>query len=190
MGYPLSWLEGVPPNHHDWMGYPPTIMTGWGTLPHHDWMGYSPPPWLEGVPPQPSWLDGVPLPPTSKASTCYARAVCLLRSRRRTFLFAIYFYQKLINLASKVNIINFLILLILYHNTWPSLFKTKQSKRSGLNDIISTIYDSVTSRSTEKSRGKVSGCYDQPDRHWVFVLAFSWTVLRTGLHIARIKSQH
>ena len=25
---------GIPPPHHDWMGYPPT-MTGWGT-PHHD----------------------------------------------------------------------------------------------------------------------------------------------------------
>ena len=98
------WMVGVP-------GIPSTTTTrtGWGTPPHQDWMeyppprsgwwggypGYSPPPppppGLDGVTPNPG-LDGGGYPPpirqSSIASTCYAVGgwVCLLCSRRRTFL--------------------------------------------------------------------------------------------------------
>ena len=102
---PHPRLDGVPPRPsrpgmgvpcrvppvQDWMGYPPS-KTGWGT-PH---------PRLDGVPPSkvgwgtpPSkigwgtphpWLDGVS-PPLAKRALAMRRAVCLLRSHRRTFLF-------------------------------------------------------------------------------------------------------
>ena len=98
-GYPPGqvWMVGVP-----WVppwpgldggGYP-LARSGWGASTMTGWG--NPPPWLDGVPPQwldgvpPTWLDGVPPPPPSKSSTCYTRrAVCLLRSRRRTFLFKV-----------------------------------------------------------------------------------------------------
>ena len=70
------WLDGVPPP--PWLNgvpLPPTTMTEWGT-PHHDKMGY-PSPWLDGVPPPHQH---------SKRVLATWRAVCLLRSRRRTFL--------------------------------------------------------------------------------------------------------
>ena len=58
---------------HDWMGYPPTTMTGWGT-PHHDWMGYP--------------------PLTSIASTCYAAAGMPLAFTQEDFLIVDYLYYE------------------------------------------------------------------------------------------------
>ena len=67
-----------------------------GVLPHQDWMGYPPsqnwmevPPWsgLDGG--TPIRLDGIPTLEKRAAEQALATrlAVCLLRSRRRTFLF-------------------------------------------------------------------------------------------------------
>ena len=50
-------------------GWGTPTMSGWGT-PHHDWMGY----------------------PPSIVSTCYMAAVCLLHSRRSTFLCNLFLY--------------------------------------------------------------------------------------------------
>ena len=87
LGYPQLGLDGLPPSAN-WMGvprtgwgYPPSgldgsvpIGTGWGyTLPiHWDWMGVS------------------PLPSGHRAAQqalAMQRAVCLLRSCRRTFCY-------------------------------------------------------------------------------------------------------
>ena len=74
-GYPQSQLDGVPPGQ-DWVGYPPS----------RPGMGYPPPSWLDEVPPPPPHL------PTRLA-------VCLLRSRRRTFLLCLDFTPLLKDLA-------------------------------------------------------------------------------------------
>ena len=64
------------------MGYPPPIGTGWGYPPGQDWIGWNPPPfhwdWI-GVPPPPGDRSG-------ERVLAMRRAVCLLRSCRRTFL--------------------------------------------------------------------------------------------------------
>ena len=65
-------------------GYP-LIGTGWGYLPHQDWMGYPPVRTGWGYPPPPNGRSG------DRAAT--RQAVCLLRSRRRTFLFSLHFCQ-------------------------------------------------------------------------------------------------
>ena len=71
-----DWME-VPPPHQDWLEYP---------LPHQDWVG---------VPHCWDWM-GVPHPSLSgdraaERALATRPAVCLLRSRRRTFLlFAFY----------------------------------------------------------------------------------------------------
>ena len=79
---PLGLDEGTPIKPG--VGLPPSRLDG--DTPHKDWMGLPPP--------HPSGLDGGtchPPPPigrqSSRASTCMRRAVCLLRSSRRTFLF-------------------------------------------------------------------------------------------------------
>ena len=90
------WVQGTP--SQVWMG---------GT-PHHDWMGYPPIQTWDGVPPDLRWgtpqkWDGVPQlsrpgmgypprpemghPPPAWRALATRRTVCLLRSRRRTFLF-------------------------------------------------------------------------------------------------------
>ena len=78
------WMGGMPiqdqnggatPPVKTWWGYPPLSKTGWGT----------PCPRLDGYPPV-LRLDGVS-PPSAKQALAMRRAVCLLRSRRRTFLF-------------------------------------------------------------------------------------------------------
>ena len=80
-------------------GVPPTIMTGWGTLPlwldgypptmtgwvtplhHHDWMGY-PSPWLDGVP---------PIRQSNITSTCYAAGSMPLAFTQEDFVVLYYF---------------------------------------------------------------------------------------------------
>ena len=98
-GYPIPGLDdgGVPPCQVWMVGGTQGTMTGWGTPTMTGW-GTPPTIMTAWGTPQPSWLDGVPSPPhhhdwmgyppfpTSIASTCYRRVVCLLRSRRRTFL--------------------------------------------------------------------------------------------------------
>ena len=92
-GYPVAGLDRGGVSHPADRGYPHP-RSGWGYPPHQDWVGVPPPPSrLDGVPPR-SRLDGLPpcpglvgYPPVRRQiSTCYAGAVCLLRSRRRTFM--------------------------------------------------------------------------------------------------------
>ena len=68
-GDPILLMGGTPIQDHDGgtPGLPPS-KTGWGT----------PSPGLDGVPPP---------PPSAKRALAMRWAVCLLRSRRRTFLF-------------------------------------------------------------------------------------------------------
>ena len=95
MGYPPpTGLDWVPPPGLDWVpphpgldggGYPPTNRTGWGTPPTNRTGWGTPPPrsgWW-GVP----RVTPPPMRQCSITSTCYVAGVCLLRSRRRTFLF-------------------------------------------------------------------------------------------------------
>ena len=93
LGYPpfkIGWGTSppsrlVPPTIQDWMEYPPA-RTGWGTPLSKTECRTPPPPsktgW--GTPPSPR------LPPSgdrlAKQALATQRAVCLLRSRRRTFL--------------------------------------------------------------------------------------------------------
>ena len=102
-GTPCSRLDGVlgiPTQDQD-RGYPyvPSHLRLDGVPPHprldevppvQDWMGYwVPPPHLrlDGVPPPIPRLDVVPRhPPSAKRALATRLAVCLLRSRRRTFL--------------------------------------------------------------------------------------------------------
>ena len=119
-GYPIPGLDrgrylGYPPVK-DWMGYPPPrpdlgwgwvpgvcpqSKIGWGTTPPvQTWdggypqskIGWGTPPskigW--GTPPPGQRLDGVPPPPSAKRALATRRAVCLLRSRRRTFLLSMF----------------------------------------------------------------------------------------------------
>ena len=96
-GYPRvpllvqDWM-GYPPVQ-DWMGYPPPhcqILDGYPLCPRLDGYPPAPIPRLDGIPPCP-WLDGVPPTPSgdwsAKRALATRRAVCLLRSRKRTFLF-------------------------------------------------------------------------------------------------------
>ena len=83
------WMgEGGIPSQVQRGGYPSQIR--WGR-------GVSPNPGLDGVPPPPiqDWMGYSPPPPVRRqisiTSTCYTRAVCLLRSRRGTFFFLIKF---------------------------------------------------------------------------------------------------
>ena len=98
-GYP----QGIPPS----AGWVPPIHTWEGGTPHWTWEGgtphpdqgrrYTPPGPGKGVPPCPDLGRGYPprsgprmggIPNRNNiACTWYARAVCLLRSRRRTFLY-------------------------------------------------------------------------------------------------------
>ena len=88
-GVPQSFW-GVPPARPGW-GIPPArtgMVYPWpgqdGVPPHHVRMGY--PPWPD--------QDGVPPPPQDRAAEralATRRAVCLLRSRRRTFLLSFAF---------------------------------------------------------------------------------------------------
>ena len=93
MGYPR-----VPPSKTGWgtpisrMGYPPPIQTwNWGypgvpSCPRLD--GVPPCPRLDRVTPSPSKTGwGNPPPPSAKRALVTRRAVCLLRSRRRTLSF-------------------------------------------------------------------------------------------------------
>ena len=117
-GYPIPGLArgvphgtGYPPDLRwgtlqTWDRVPPPPNLGWGTPPRPG-TGYPPrpgmeyPPWTwDGVPPPPrpgmgyppqTW-DGVSPPPAMQAlATATRRAVCPLRSRRRTFLFVFCF---------------------------------------------------------------------------------------------------
>ena len=99
-GVPHSWLgysrTGVPPGQER-TGTPPSqdrtgVPPGWDRCtpsPSWDWgtsqpeLGY--PPAGTGVPPSP------PPRQNSRVSSCYAAAVCLLQSRRKTFLFPLIF---------------------------------------------------------------------------------------------------
>ena len=80
-GYPLtSWCWGWVP-HPSWWGYPSSQETGCGA-PCQDWVGYPLP--LSGLD------EGTPCPSGDRAAESVLatrRALCLLRSRRRTFLF-------------------------------------------------------------------------------------------------------
>ena len=77
-------------------GVPPSGIWGY---PHQDWIGVPPLPLgLDGYPPPPfgtGWGTPSPPSPTLSEATDQAlatrRVVCLLRSRRRTFLFGHYF---------------------------------------------------------------------------------------------------
>ena len=91
-GYPIlpDWGGGCFPGQDGWvppsqvrMGVPLVYKTGWGY----------PSLRLDGVPPPPSGLDGsIPPPPLREwETTATQQAVCLLHSRRRTFLFQNYF---------------------------------------------------------------------------------------------------
>ena len=74
--FPQSRLDGgIPPSIETVWGTP--IKTGWGYPPVKTGCGYPP---FSPPPPSPQSGD------SSTASTCYAVAVCLLRSRRKTFL--------------------------------------------------------------------------------------------------------
>ena len=105
MGYPQTWDRVTPPDM-GW-GNPPDM--GQGTLPRHG-MGYppdlgwsTPPDMGQGTPPDmgrgtPWNWDRVPPPTWDIASTCY---VCLLRSRRRTFLFSNIFMKWSLHIPTK-----------------------------------------------------------------------------------------
>ena len=91
LGYPPSWTGlGYPPVPDRTRIHPPD--QDWGTLPARwDW-GIPPSQDRAGVPPPPSqdW-SGVPsLPRTAERVLTTRRVVCLLRSRRRTFLFLLH----------------------------------------------------------------------------------------------------
>ena len=88
-GTPSGWWrvphladQWVPPIGTGW-GYNPSVWTGWGTPPpSQDWMGH--PPIVTGwgtFPPPPP-----PPPPAAERALATQWAVCLLRSRGRTFL--------------------------------------------------------------------------------------------------------
>ena len=88
-GYPIKLTERGVPIQLTERGVPIQLMGG--TPPIQDWMGYiSPCPRLDGVPPSHPRLDAVPRHPSGDWSAMRAlatwREVCLLRSRRRTFL--------------------------------------------------------------------------------------------------------
>ena len=68
-GYPIPGLEGGYPHRRSGWGVPP-LSAGWST-PIQDWIGYSLP---------------LPPPPHRRRALAKRWAVCLLRSRRRTFL--------------------------------------------------------------------------------------------------------
>ena len=87
-GIPIQLTEGTPiqltwgvPLLLDWMGYNPPCQDWNGVTPHEDWMGVPPPPHQD-------WM-GVPHPLGDRPAEwalATGRAVCLLRTRRRTFL--------------------------------------------------------------------------------------------------------
>ena len=107
VSHPSQW-EGVhwDTSHQGWMGVP-SIKTGWGYLlvrsgwgyPSQDWIRvHHGQDWMEVPPIRTGWgypsietgWGGTPSPirrQSSIASTSYEAAVCLLRSRRRTFMF-------------------------------------------------------------------------------------------------------
>ena len=74
----LGW--GTPPGPG--MGYPPDL--GWGTPQN---LGWGTPRTWDGVTPPADLRWGTPPRQISIASTCYTAGVCLLHSRRRTFLY-------------------------------------------------------------------------------------------------------
>ena len=97
-GYPILLMGGYPIKDQDggYLGWVPTLSKiGWGTPPIQTWDGGVPPsrPGMGGTPIQ-DWmgyppcprLDGV-FPPSAKQALATRQAVCLLHSRRRTFLF-------------------------------------------------------------------------------------------------------
>ena len=107
MGVPHSADGGTPSRIRmggtpiqDWMGYPPS-RPGMGGIP---WG--TPHPRLDGVPPHPDlgwgypgtpvqdWIGNPPPPQSAKWALATRRVVCLLRSRRRTFLFWGFFFCK------------------------------------------------------------------------------------------------
>ena len=104
-GYPPGgYLTGYPPGG-TWLGTPPGDLTGYppgGDLtgyPGGYLTGYPPRGVPDRVPPQGGYLTGYPprggYPGrTTEGVLTTRRAVCLLRSRRRTFLFVCYFNVK------------------------------------------------------------------------------------------------
>ena len=108
---PGSRLDWVPPwLRLDWMGYPPPPQsktgwvppppsrTEWGTpLPQSRLGGVPPCPGLNVPPPVQDWMGYLPFTSSRDRSAKWTlatrRAVCLLRSRRRTFLLKQLFYK-------------------------------------------------------------------------------------------------
>ena len=86
-------------------GTPFQVQVGWRGTPSQVWMGgvphpadgYPLPAWEGGNPPPgkgvPPPGKGVPPPPPAQCVLAMRRAVCLLRSRRRTFLFGISYHS-------------------------------------------------------------------------------------------------
>ena len=89
-GYPIL-LTGVPHPRSEQEGVPPPFKTGWVTPPPpiQDWMGYPPIQDWMGYPSIQDWM-GYHQPQSAKQALATRRMVCLLRSRRRTFLFAVW----------------------------------------------------------------------------------------------------
>ena len=97
-GYPEVPHQGWGTPHLDLEGIPQPGPDGghWGTPPPPIWT----PPTRDGVPPIWTWMEGTPLPEmgypppppvrTTEGVLTMRRAVCLLRSRRRTFLLVMY----------------------------------------------------------------------------------------------------
>ena len=86
---PMSFLGGNPvTSPRSGCGVPPS----WGTLSPSSRLGWGGTPWWESPPPPPPGMGYPPPPPPPPDRTADGvldtpRSVCLLRSRRRTFLF-------------------------------------------------------------------------------------------------------